>query len=129
MSMEINGELVLDENETVALIRNMLHPNADAIRCRDLFLRDRDDMNFCLSDDGIIAECSINLLENKQQIYNTQLIMSNLGSDLSYKQQSVEFDYSEDKNNHFVFSSSKTKKDNSWCNNPRVTDSSIAKAA
>ena len=58
MAIEINNELFLDQEETATLIRNMIHPNLDAIRRRDAFLRDMDDMTFAFSEEGVTAECS-----------------------------------------------------------------------
>jgi len=58
MSVVIEDELVLDRNETAAFIRNMIHPNIEALRRRDAFLSDRDDVVFRFSDGKIIAECS-----------------------------------------------------------------------
>jgi len=68
MAVVIAGELVLDRNETAALVRNMAHPDIETLRRRDAFLNDRDDIAFSFSDEGIIAECgSIASLEENQQ--------------------------------------------------------------
>ena len=56
MAVEMCGELVLDRNETIALIRDMIHPDLDAIRRRDAFLRDREDITYSFSEEGIVAE-------------------------------------------------------------------------
>lgn len=58
MAVVVAGELVLDRNETAALVRNMAQPDFEALRRRDMFLSDRDDIDFSFSDEGIIAECS-----------------------------------------------------------------------
>ena len=37
MAVVIAGELVLDRNETAALVRNMAHPDIETLRRRDVF--------------------------------------------------------------------------------------------
>ncbi len=127
MAVVVAGELVLDRNETAALVRNMAQPDFEALRRRDMFLSDRDDIDFSFSDEGIIAECSsISPLEDNQQLYNAQSIISDNLADVSYVQQSPGFDYSLDCW-HTHFSSS--RKDEGWRDSPHLASSSIARAA
>lgn len=56
MSIIIEDELVLDQNETTAFIRNMIHPNTEALRRRDTFL---DDIVIRVSGGEIVAEYDI----------------------------------------------------------------------
>lgn len=58
MSVVIEDELVLDRNEMAEFVRNMIHPNIEALRRRDAFLSDRDDVVFHFSGERIVAECS-----------------------------------------------------------------------
>lgn len=58
MSVVIEDELVLDRNETVTFVRNMTHPNIEALRRRDAFLNDRDDIVIHFSGEEIVAECN-----------------------------------------------------------------------
>ena len=127
MAVVIAGELVLDRNETAALVRNMAHPDIETLRRRDAFLNDRDDIAFSFSDEGIIAECgSIASLEENQPLYDTQSIASENLTDVSYVQQSLGFDYSSNCW-HTHFSSS--RKDEGWRDSPQLASSSIARAA
>lgn len=57
MAYEINGELVLNAEETVALVYNMLHPNVEACMRRDEFLRDLSDLHIDLTNGEITANC------------------------------------------------------------------------
>lgn len=55
MAHEINGELVLNKEETVAFVQNMIHPDLDAIRRRDIFCGDAP---YIASGDEVTYECS-----------------------------------------------------------------------
>ena len=57
MSVVTEGELVLDQNETAEFVRNIIHPNIEALRRRDAFLSDRDDIVIHFSGEEIVAEC------------------------------------------------------------------------
>lgn len=57
MAHEINGELVLNAEETAALVHNMIHPNVEACMRRDEFLRDLSDLHIDLTDGEITANC------------------------------------------------------------------------
>ena len=58
MAIVVNGELVLDQEETSALLRNLVYPDPEVIKRRNAFLRNRDDICFSFtSDGGVIAEC------------------------------------------------------------------------
>ena len=58
MAIVVAGELVLDQEETIALLRNLANPDPEVIRRRNRFLRNRDDICFNITSDGIIAECN-----------------------------------------------------------------------
>ena len=55
MAYEIKDELILDAEETAALLHNMLHPNVEAIMRRDEFLRDLSDLHIDLTNGEITA--------------------------------------------------------------------------
>ena len=57
MAYEIDGELVLNAEETAALVHNMLHPNVEACMRRDEFLRDLSDLHIDLTNGEITANC------------------------------------------------------------------------
>lgn len=57
MAIVVAGELVLDQEETSALLRNLANPDPEVIRRRNRFLQNRDDICFSITSDGIIAEC------------------------------------------------------------------------
>jgi len=55
LAIEMYDELILDRSETVALLSNMIHPNTNALRLRDDFLRRFENVVF--NNGEIIAVC------------------------------------------------------------------------
>ena len=53
-----NGEIILDREESALFIKNMIHPDLDAIKRRDEFL---DGITIDIQGDCIIAKCDIEL--------------------------------------------------------------------
>ena len=54
---EIHDELVLNAEETAALVRNTLHPNVEACMRRNEFLRDLSGLHIDLTNGEITATC------------------------------------------------------------------------
>lgn len=127
MAIEVNGELVLDRDETVAFIRNMIHPDLEAIRRRDAFLREMEDISFSFTEDGIIAESNrINIRDEKQPIYDSQRIVPSRQGNVTFEHQSPGYDYPFDaRPSHF----SAIKKDEGWWTSSRFYSMSIVRAA
>ena len=42
MAMEMNGEIILDQDESVAFVQNMVYPNVEALHRRDSFMAELD---------------------------------------------------------------------------------------
>lgn len=57
MAYENSGELVLNVEETAALVHNMLNPNVESCMRRDEFLRDLADLHIDLTNGEITANC------------------------------------------------------------------------
>ena len=53
-----NGEIILDREESALFIKNMIHPDLDAIKRRDEFL---NGITVDIQGDCTIAECDIEL--------------------------------------------------------------------
>lgn len=69
MAIEMNDELILDRSETIALLSNMIHPNTNALKLRDDFLRRFENVVFTNSE--IIAVCpEINLPAREHSLYD-----------------------------------------------------------
>lgn len=72
MAIEMNDELILDRSETVALLSNMIHPNTNALRLRDDFLRRFENVVF--NNGEIIAVCpEISLPAREHSLYDENL--------------------------------------------------------
>lgn len=56
MAIEVNGELILNHDETAAFVSNMIHPNANALRLRDEFLRDLEAVEIDFTNGEISAK-------------------------------------------------------------------------
>ena len=125
MAIEVYGELVLDRDETVALIRDMIHPDLDAIRLRDA--RDREDITYSFSDEGIVAECNdLDLHEKKQTMYDSQRVVPDNQGNVSFVQQSLGYDYPyEPYRSHY----SSSKKAEEWRDSSQLNNLNIVRAA
>lgn len=56
MAKVVNGELVLDLEETINFVYHMLHPDAEAIRRRDDFMRGMDGLKVNYANGEIMLD-------------------------------------------------------------------------
>lgn len=57
MPKEIGGVLYLTEEESCAFLRNMIHPDVEAMRRRDRFFEQCDKLNIERHENCIIIDC------------------------------------------------------------------------
>lgn len=58
MAKQIDGTLYLNKEESIALMHNLTHPNEEALRRRDEFLKEIDKLDIQHLPDGtVVIDC------------------------------------------------------------------------